>query len=228
MIFPMSSKHDSLPPPTRAAAAGYKKGDETRARILNAALSAFGNKGFAAVTTRQIAEEAGINLPALTYYFGNKEGLYLACAHEILARYRKGMDSIREVAFASLKGSPDPSSARAQLKLVLTALARFLLSSTKGERRLFVHRELADPGPAFEILYAELWRPGIELVAKLIVAASREPLTVAQGRVRAVMMIAGITGFQSGAPIVSRAMGEAASLALVIEALEAQVDALAK
>ncbi|MFB9268865.1 CerR family C-terminal domain-containing protein [Bradyrhizobium erythrophlei] len=223
----MNSKNSPLPPPTRSATTGYRKGDETRVRILNVALSAFGNSGFAAVTTRQIAEEAGINLPALNYYFGNKEGLYLACAHEILARYREGMDDVGQTAFASLQGPPDPAGARAQLKLLLTALARFLLTSASAQNRLFVQRELADPGPAFEILYAGLWRPGIELVAKLIIAASGEKLTTAQARVRAVLMIAGLTGFQSGAAIISRTIGEAASLTMVIEALEAQVDALA-
>ncbi len=224
----MSSKNTPLPLPTRSATTGYKKGDETRERILGVALSAFGNSGFAAVTTRQIAEEAGINLPALNYYFGNKEGLYLACAHEILARYREGMESVSQAAFASLQGPPDPSGARTQLKLLLTTLARFLLLSASTNNRLFVQRELADPGPAFEVLYAGLWQPGIELVAQLIVAASGERLTAAQGRVRAVLLIAGLTGFQSGAPVISRAMGEADSLAMVIEALEAQIDALAR
>ncbi|NEV00592.1 CerR family C-terminal domain-containing protein [Bradyrhizobium uaiense] len=224
----MSARNSPLPPPTRSATTPYKKGDETRVRILNAALAAFGNSGFAGVTTRQIAEDAGINLPALNYYFGNKEGLYLACAHEILARYHESMAVVGETALASLEGPPDPGGARAQLKLLLTALARFLLTSASDQNRLFVQRELADPGRAFEVLYAGLWRPGIELVAKLIIAASKEQLTTAQARVRAVMMIAGLTGFQSGAPIISRTMGKTASLTMVIEALEAQVDALAR
>ena len=77
------------------------------------------------------------------------------------------------------------------------------------------------------MLYSGRGRPGIELVALLIIAASRAQLTIAQARVRAVLMIAGLTGFQSGAPIISRTMGQAASLTMVIEALEAQVDALA-
>ncbi|MCC8963031.1 CerR family C-terminal domain-containing protein [Bradyrhizobium sp. Pear76] len=224
----MSARNSPLPPPTRSATTPYKKGDETRVRILNAALAAFGNSGFAGVTTRQIAEDAGINLPALNYYFGNKEGLYLACAHEILARYRESMAAVGETALAALEGPPDPGGAREQLKLLLTALARFLLTSASDQNRLFVQRELADPGRAFEVLYAGLWRPGIELVAKLIIAASKEQLTTAQARVRAVMMIAGLTGFQSGAPIISRTMGKTASLTMVIEALEAQVDALAR
>ena len=55
---------------------GYAKGEAARLRILDAALAAFGEGGFKGATTRQIAEAAGVNLPALKYYFGGKEGLY--------------------------------------------------------------------------------------------------------------------------------------------------------
>lgn len=214
--------------PLRSAAAGYRKGEETRARILEAALSAFGNQGFAAVTTRQIAEEAGINLPALNYYFGNKQGLYLACAHEIVASYRAGMGAVGGVALVALQEPLAPGAAGAHLKRLMAALARFLLSSTGAQdRTLFVQREMASPGPAFEILYAELWRPGIELAAELIAHASGGKLQTEDSRIRAVMMIASLTGFQSGGPVIARSVGEGDQVDRVIAALEAQVDALA-
>ena len=60
------------------ASAGYRKGGETRQRILDAALNAFGEASFKAVTTRRIAQAAGVSLPTLQYYFGDKEGLYRA------------------------------------------------------------------------------------------------------------------------------------------------------
>jgi len=67
---------------------GYRKGENTRERILNVALKAFGEEPFAAVTTRRISEAAGVSLPALRYYFAGKEGLYRACAAAIVERYR--------------------------------------------------------------------------------------------------------------------------------------------
>lgn len=217
----------TTPLPLRSAATGYRKGEETRARILAAALSAFGNQGFAAVTTRQIAEEAGANLPALNYYFGNKQGLYLACAHEIVARYREGMGAVGGVALAALQAPLEAGAARVHLKRLMAALARFLLSSAGAQdRTLFVQREMASPGPAFEILYAELWRPGIELAAELIAQASGGKLETEDARVRAVMMIASLTGFQSGGPVIARSVGEGDQVARVIAALDAQVDAL--
>ncbi|SAL33895.1 TetR family transcriptional regulator [Caballeronia sordidicola] len=59
---------------------GYVRGDETRLRIIVAAIESFGEHGFDGASTREIAARAGVNAPALQYYFENKEGVYRACA----------------------------------------------------------------------------------------------------------------------------------------------------
>jgi AcrR family transcriptional regulator len=48
----------------------------TEEKIKNAARKLFTEKGFAAVKTRDIAEEAGINVALLNYYFRSKEKLF--------------------------------------------------------------------------------------------------------------------------------------------------------
>ncbi len=48
----------------------------TEQKIKNAARVVFHKKGFAAARTRDIAEEAGINLALLNYYFRSKEKLF--------------------------------------------------------------------------------------------------------------------------------------------------------
>src|ERR1700691_3821 len=132
-----------------AVSAGYRKGDETRQRILDAALSAFGEASFKAVTTRRIAQAAGVSLPTLQYYFGDKEGLYRACAQAIVERYRRHTGAAAQAARA-LSEDGAAGTARAQLKALIRALAGFLVGSTEAERWAhFVARELRDPGPAF-------------------------------------------------------------------------------
>jgi AcrR family transcriptional regulator len=54
---------------------GYTRGEETRARIIAAAMRLFGEKGYEAASTRDIAAAAGVNAPALQYYFDKKEGV---------------------------------------------------------------------------------------------------------------------------------------------------------
>lgn len=48
----------------------------TEDKILSAASKVFTEKGFAGTRTRDIAEEAGINLALLNYYFRSKEKLF--------------------------------------------------------------------------------------------------------------------------------------------------------
>jgi AcrR family transcriptional regulator len=52
------------------------KDSSTEDKIKNAARTVFHKKGFAAARTRDIAEEAGINLALLNYYFRSKEKLF--------------------------------------------------------------------------------------------------------------------------------------------------------
>lgn len=56
--------------------------NNTRARLLREALRLFAAQGFAKTSTRAIAQAAGVNISAISYYFGNKEGLYRSAYYE--------------------------------------------------------------------------------------------------------------------------------------------------
>ena len=58
------------------------KGEHAKNQLIAAGLAQFGEYGLHA-TTRDIAAQAGQNIAAITYYFGSKEDLYLACAQWI-------------------------------------------------------------------------------------------------------------------------------------------------
>jgi len=53
-------------------------GQEARIRLLDAALVLFADKGFAKTSTREIAQAAHVNVASISYYFGDKAGLYRA------------------------------------------------------------------------------------------------------------------------------------------------------
>ena len=75
--------------PTAAPVAGHarpgaqQRGEDTRLRILRTALQVFATEGYDGASTRTLAQRANVNLPALQYYFGNKEGLYRAVIDHI-------------------------------------------------------------------------------------------------------------------------------------------------
>jgi TetR/AcrR family transcriptional regulator, regulator of cefoperazone and chloramphenicol sensitivity len=55
-----------------------KDGQKTRARLLQAACAVFAHKGFHQATVADICRQAGANVAAVSYYFGDKAGLYVA------------------------------------------------------------------------------------------------------------------------------------------------------
>ncbi len=71
------------------------EGAVVRERLLSSALELFTTKGYSATSVREIVEAAGVTKPVLYYYFGNKEGIYLALMREPFARFESIMDESR-------------------------------------------------------------------------------------------------------------------------------------
>jgi TetR/AcrR family transcriptional regulator len=71
---------------TKSAALGRPSGrgsDKVRRDLLQAARDHFLKRDFKAVSLRQIASSAGVNGAMVNYYFGGKQGLYLAMVDEL-------------------------------------------------------------------------------------------------------------------------------------------------
>jgi len=66
------------------------KDGSTEERIKEAAKRLFTQKGFAAVKTRDIAEESGINLALLNYYFRSKQRLFDIIMMENMQQFIQG------------------------------------------------------------------------------------------------------------------------------------------
>ena len=62
------------------------RADQTRARILEAAVNEFSANGLAGARTEQIAEAAGVNKALLYYYFQSKQALYDAALESVATR----------------------------------------------------------------------------------------------------------------------------------------------
>ncbi len=64
--------------PDRPPRAPRSDGEQSRSRLMQAGLRLFAAQGFAKTSTREIAEAANANIAAISYYFGDKAGLYRA------------------------------------------------------------------------------------------------------------------------------------------------------
>lgn len=73
---------------------------DTRAKIVDVAARLLREEGPAAVTTRGVAEEAGVQAPAIYRLFGDKNGLLEAVAEHVMATYVSAKAAIVEAAAA--------------------------------------------------------------------------------------------------------------------------------
>ena len=76
----------------------------TEEKIKNAARTVFHKKGYAAARTRDIAEEAGINLALLNYYFRSKEKLFNIVMLETFQNFFASIATVFSDSGSSLEG----------------------------------------------------------------------------------------------------------------------------
>src|ERR1700741_62757 len=62
--------------------------------ILDVAERVFSDLGFDGASTRMISGEAGVNMAMLNYYFGSKEGLFLAVFERKIASFQALLQNI--------------------------------------------------------------------------------------------------------------------------------------
>lgn len=73
---------------------------DTRSKIVDVAAQLLREHGPAAVTTRGVAEAAGVQAPAIYRLFGDKDGLLDAVAEQIMATYVSAKAAVVEAASA--------------------------------------------------------------------------------------------------------------------------------
>jgi AcrR family transcriptional regulator len=136
-------------PRRRPSDGGYARGEETRLRIIDSAIPLFGEKGFDGVSTREIASEAGVNPPALQYYFDSKEGLYRACGEHIACQVASVVVPAVESAERLLaEGGPPQALVEAYCTLVGTMADLLFTEAESSGWSDFLATEQAGFGPA--------------------------------------------------------------------------------
>lgn len=164
---------------------GYARGEETRRRIIDAAIRLFGERGFDGASTRDIAQAAGVNAPALQYYFDNKEGVYRACAEYIADSSWQHFRPSLEAAQAVLDAHPGREELIEAFHAIQTAVADHILQTFDAQhRRLFIAHEQAGHGPSvlFDIMdrnvKTRMREVTCALISRLSGVPENDPLTI--------------------------------------------------
>jgi AcrR family transcriptional regulator len=138
---------------------------ETHERVLAEAAQLFADQGFRKVTVREICRAADANVAAVNYHFGDKAGLY----REVLQSAIDAMQATSEAARAAGQGLPPDEQLRCFIRVFLE---RVLASGGLTWIYRLVHREMADPTPAFDTLVEQGIRPRVEYLARIVMDLS--------------------------------------------------------
>ncbi|TCL70164.1 CerR family C-terminal domain-containing protein [Rhizobium sp. BK251] len=156
------------------------RSDVTREKLLTASLDVFGRYGFDGASTRKLADSAGVNLQAIPYYFGSKEGLYVATAEYLTSIIGEHVGELRQKIGARLveldsRGEPlAETEARNFLTEIVQTMVVLFVSRQSESWARFLIREQMEPTEAFARVYEGVMRPMIEIGRRLIGAIIRE------------------------------------------------------
>jgi TetR/AcrR family transcriptional regulator len=136
-----------------APTTGTRDPDLTRERILAAAHELFVDRGFAAVSMREIAARSGVTKSLIHHHFGSKEALWELVKEQAFAAYAEGQA-------AELSAAEDPDAG-----LLTNAVRRYFafLQANPAVVRLFAWTHL-DEDQSCGRLDAELVRLGAERI----------------------------------------------------------------
>jgi AcrR family transcriptional regulator len=178
---------------------GYARGEETRTRIVLTALKLFGEHGFDGASTRDIATAAGVNAPALQYYFDSKEGVYLACVEHIVARVWEHLGEVVAQAEKVLKAKADDEALIEAFCAIQMSTAEFMFTSQEAsDWRLFMARQQAGGGPpaGFQLLFQRVHMPVRAVMAEIVGRLIGLPATDEETQIRALALNGQLTTFQ--------------------------------
>jgi AcrR family transcriptional regulator len=146
------------------------RGEETRQRLLDAAIRLFAADGFAKVTVRDICRAAETNVAAVNYHYGDKFGLYMAVV-------RAAVDAMWTLNDLAMQGDSRVPEERLR-QYVGTYVAKLI--EAKGPAN-WIHRlmqhEMAEPTPAAEWIVEHAILPRLRYLAGILAELLNVPAT---------------------------------------------------
>jgi TetR/AcrR family transcriptional regulator len=139
---------------------------ETRASILNAAITEFAERGFEGASIRGIADRLGLQHPLITYHYRSKDLLWRAAAEHAFAQIREGWD------ISAPENSDLPPLAR--LREEYATLFRYTVAFPEFHR--FMRQEALTNNPRLKWVTKAVLAPLLKRLIPQIVAAQKEGL----------------------------------------------------
>lgn len=145
------------------------RGDLARDKMLLAALDVFGEHGFAAATTRMVAQAASMNLGAIPYYFGSKDELYAQAAEYLAAHIeQRQADSLRVLRSGVTRASSQAELIELVVQFMLSQARMLLSGDVPASWVQFFLRAQAEHNEAFERIFSHAIEPVQSTLADVV------------------------------------------------------------
>lgn len=188
--MPSKSPPTATPSPARPRA----DGEATRVNIIEAAGRLFAERGYADTTSKAICARAKTNIAAVNYYFGSRDGLYLALLREVHTHVMS-LAYLRELADSALP-------AEEKLGVFLEGLVSAVVDTSSWHTRLWA-REILTPSPLLSQVMREEAMPKFQVLSGIV---------------------AEITGLPPGTPALTCCVLSVLAPCLVLLVLDPEVD----
>lgn len=132
-------------------------GRETEEKIIECAGQLIAEKGFASVTSKEICRAAGVNLAAVNYHFGSRDGLYLAVLENV-QQYLVGLQQLIDLYESDL-------APRQKMEKFIDFLAGNAFRKNEWQISVWV-REVMNPSPVLEKIFQKEALPKISVIVK--------------------------------------------------------------
>ena len=161
--------------------------EDARARLIDAAIKLFAEKGYEGTSVRDLATAAGVNVAAVSYHFGSKDALYTEALRSCLAPCGEMRERMQKHLDAALKNRSCKSAEEALRGCIQNFLE--VLVSPAAKHSHLVMREQSEGKQRFEPVIREFFQPvGSILRAVIVMLAPGLP------EMRVFMVISGIIG----------------------------------
>ena len=141
--------------------------ENAKEQLLAAAKKLFSRQGLAGTTVRELADEAGVNLSLVSYYFDGKEGLYRACLEQFGRARLEAGEKVLQI----------PKS-REELRIRVEMFVEGIIGAHFQEPELaaMVHKECDSEVPVIEDIFRNTFLQMFERLNRFLEGAKKNGL----------------------------------------------------
>lgn len=168
----------------------------------------FGQKGYDNTSVRDLIDEAGVNLSAINYHFGGKEGLRFAVIDFLASGFHAdGPGQFIAQLTDDKIASMGEEEARVALRRIMKAtFVRSATSENADHKTRYIQRELIQGGKPTELFFEKVFSIQLKVMCRLVAKITGDDVESKRVKLSAINLIAQSVFLNLARPLVLMAL----------------------